>query len=131
MKPLVLLVMAPDRRTPLLKQLEACGIQVLAARDCSEARRILRAQPGVQVVLTDEALADGDWLSVLDAVSRSGVHAETIVCTRLGDPRLWIHVLVYGAYDLLVEPYNSAEVRRIIESAAADQSRLHSHAATG
>jgi DNA-binding NtrC family response regulator len=115
----VLLVMAFDRRLSLVERLESCGIEVLPVSDCAEARRILRTQPAVQVVLTDEKLQDGSWCKVIEEVWQNEVGAETIVCTRAGDPGLWIHVLAHGAYDLLVEPYERKEVWRIIQSAAA------------
>jgi len=115
-----LLVMTPDRRSALLERLKACGIEVLPVSDCEEARRILRERPPLQVVLTDEALPDGNWSSVLQEVWRNEVPAATIVCTRVGDPGLWLHVLARGVYDLLVAPYDNGEVRRIIEGAAAE-----------
>jgi len=111
--------MTPDRRSPLLERLESCGIEVLPASDCEEARQFLRERPAIQVVLTDERLPDGNWSSVLQEVWRNEIPAATIVCTRVGDPGLWLHVLARGVYDLLVAPYDSREVRRIIEGAAA------------
>ncbi len=115
-----LLVMSPERRSALLERLEACGIEVLPVSNCEEARRILRERPPLHVVLTDEALPDGTWSSVLQEVWGNEVPAATIVCTRVGDPGLWLHVLARGVYDLLVAPYDNREVRRIIEGAAAE-----------
>ncbi len=120
MKISVLLVMEYKRRERLMEQLESCGMDVLAVADCDGARRILRQQPLVHVVLTDERLRDGNWLSVLDEIRRNQLEAETIVCSRIGDPRLWVHILGYGAYDLLVEPWETGEVRRIIEGRASE-----------
>ncbi|HYM13313.1 MAG TPA: hypothetical protein VEU62_21420 [Bryobacterales bacterium] len=117
----VLLVMACERRLALVERLQSCGIAVLAVSDCEEARRILRTRPAVPVVLTDEKLPDGSWSKVMEEVWQNELEAETIVCTRAEDPGLWIHVLAQGAYDLLVEPYEGKEVRRIIEAAAAQR----------
>jgi len=116
----VMLVMAPERSLPLLAALESCGIDVLAVYDCREARRILEMQPSLQVVLTDTVLPDGDWQQVLTVVAQGSANiAEVVVCSRLGDYKLWMDVLEQGGYDVLVEPYDGEEIKRILEGAAA------------
>jgi two-component system chemotaxis response regulator CheY len=120
-----MLIMAQERRLPLLEALESCGIDVLLVCNCNEGRRMLEIQLQVQVVLTDAALPDGDWQGVLQIVAEAGVDIEVVVCSRLGDHKLWIDVLEQGAYDVLVEPFECEEVRRIVE-AAADKSSMRS-----
>jgi DNA-binding NtrC family response regulator len=122
-----MLVMAPERRLPLLDALESCGIDVLPACDCNEARRMLEAQPAVQVVVTDARLHDGDWRRVFEIVERGRRKIEVIVCSRVGDPKLWLDVLEEGGYDVLVEPFEHEEIQRIVEAAAA-KSYMHSPA---
>lgn len=114
-----MLVMTPGRRPPLLEALESCGIDVLPVHDCSEARWALETQPQVQVVLTDTSLPDGEWREVLEIVAQGRANVEVVVCSHMGDHRQWIDVMERGAYDLLVQPYQREEVRRIVESAAA------------
>ena len=113
-----MLVMAPERSLPLLDVLEFCGIEVLAVCDCREARRMLETGALVQVVVTDTALADGDWRRVLEIVVRRYINIDVVVCSRLGDHKLWLDVLEQGGYDVLVEPYRHDEIRRIVETAA-------------
>ena len=86
---------------------------------------MLEIQPQVQVVLTDAALPDGDWREVLQIVAQAGINIEVVVCSRLGDHKLSMDVLEHGAYDVLVEPYECEEVRRIVET-AADKSYMRS-----
>ena len=117
-----MLIMAQERRLPLLEALESCGIDVLLVCNCNEGRRMLEIQPQVQVVLTDAALPDGDWRGVLQIAAQAGINIEVVVCSRLGDHKLWIDVLEQGAYDVLVEPYQHEEIRRIVEGAAARSS---------
>jgi DNA-binding NtrC family response regulator len=114
-----MLVMAQERRITLLAILESCGIEVLPVCDCNEARRMLETQSPVQAVVTDSALRDGDWRRVLEIVLQERPNVEVIVCSRLGDYNLWIDVLEQGGYDVLVEPYQHEEVRRIVKVAAA------------
>ena len=99
--------------------LEECDIQVLPATDRAEARKILRAQPPVQVVLSAVQLPDGEWCNLLEDVVQSQVNAELVVCAWFADANLWCDTLQRGAYDLLVEPYYKREVQRIVEAAAA------------
>ena len=114
-----MLIMARERRLPLLEALESCGIDVLPVCNCNAARCVLETQLQMQVVLTDTALPDGDWRDALDIVGQARPNVQVIVCSRLADPSLWIDVLEWGAYDLLVQPYQCEEVRRILEAASA------------
>ena len=80
---------------------------------------MLEAQLAVQVVVTDARFHDGDWRRVLEIVERGRRKIEVVVCSRLGDPKLWLDVLEEGGYDVLVEPFEHEEVQRIVEAAAA------------
>ena len=113
-----MLVMARERRLPLLGALESGGIEVLAVCDCDAALQMLRTQP-VQVVVTDTTLPDGDWRRVLEIVEQGYRRIEVVVCSRVGDLKLWLDVLEQGGYDVLVQPYQREEIQRIVESAAA------------
>jgi len=120
-----LLVMDRERRLPLVDALESCGIEVLPVCDCNEARRTLETKPPVQVVITDSALPDGNWRRVLEIVAQECANIEVVVSLRLGDSTLWLDVLEQGGYDVLVEPYQHEEIRRIVEAAVA---RSHAEA---
>jgi DNA-binding NtrC family response regulator len=123
-----MLVMAPERRPNLVNALERCGIEVLSVCDCNEARRTLETQPLVQVVLTDIALRDGDWRRVLEIVEQGRRKIEVVVCSCLADPELWLDVLEQGGYDVLVQPYQSEEIERIVEGATASYVRSSARA---
>ena len=123
-----MLIMSRERRLSLLEVLESCGIDVLPVCDCNEARRMLETQPLVQVVLTDIALRDGEWRRVLEIVERGRRKIEVVVCSRIGDPELWLNVLEQGGYDVLVQPYQREEIERIIEGATASYVRSSARA---
>jgi len=114
-----MLVMAKERRSSLLEALDSCDIDVLPVCDCNEAQRMLEARPLVQVVVTDAALQDGDWRQVLATVAQGRENVEVIVCSRLADYNLWMDVLEQGGYDVFAEPFQRAELQRIVEAAAA------------
>jgi DNA-binding NtrC family response regulator len=116
---MALLVMPRIRRSELLEALEDCAADVLAICDCREARRVLNGGLPIQVVFTDTNLPDGAWADVLEAVTRSRLYAQTVVCGRLPNVALRKDVLERGAYDFLAEPYDKEEIRRLVECAAA------------
>lgn len=126
-KPLTLLVMPPERRTPLLRSLQSLDVEILAVSTCGEARGLLQTSPPVMVVVTRVSLPDGNWCDVLRYLVDSDIPASVVVSSPRADEHLWSEVLWRGGYDLLVEPYESDEVRRTIEGAlrAADRSALH------
>ncbi len=72
----------------------------------------------MQVIVTDRNLPDGNWRGVITDTVQSRSSAQVIVCSRLGDHHFWIDALEGGAYDVLVEPYETEEIRRILNSAA-------------
>jgi DNA-binding NtrC family response regulator len=74
-------------------------------------------------------VAGGAW-PVFEIVAQICPNIEVVVSSRLGDHKLWIDVLEQGAYDVLVEPYEREEVRRIVET-AADKSYMRSLAPAG
>ena len=113
-----LIVMPQERRSTLVNQLAGIDVNVLTASSCGEAADMLRVDPRVRVVLTDLSLPDGSWFDVLNRVGDINAGAEVVVCARLADERLWTQVLEAGGFDVLVEPYEKGEVKRIVDAAA-------------
>jgi DNA-binding NtrC family response regulator len=99
------------------------------AGSVQEARGHLH-QNEYQVVITETALADGQWLDVLHLVRGCPHDPQVILTSPHGDGRLWSEALNLGVYDLLAQPFCEPEVRRILSNACAHGSiRLHSMAA--
>jgi len=69
------------------------------------------------VVLTEANLEDGTWRDVL-SLTRSR-DAELIVTDAWADARFWAEAINLGAYDLLAQPFQAAEVRRVLSSATS------------
>ena len=114
----VLLVMSPERRSQVAEILESSQIQFRAAGSCQEARRLLAADATSDVVITQLSHADGNWCDLLKWLIDRRIDASIVVTCTQADERLWSEVLWRGAYDLLVEPYESWEVCRVVEGAA-------------
>ena len=113
-----LLVMPEHDREELVRQLEACGADVLVAADCKQARRVLQSRPALHVVVTDLSLEDGNWWMVRDEVVRANLSAGFVVCLRQADGGV-TDILEGGASHVLIAPYEREAVRRAVEAAAA------------
>jgi DNA-binding NtrC family response regulator len=83
-----------------------------------QARTKLR-QEDYEVVLTEAALPDGNWLDALRLARESPHEPEVIVTDPLADARFWAEALNLGAYDLLAQPFYDPEVRRILHNACS------------
>ncbi len=124
-----LVVMSPERRSPLIDHLVALDVHILTASSCGEAAERLHDEPAVRLVLTDLALPDGSWFDVLNRVGDLSATVAVVVCARVADERLWTQVLEAGGFDVLVEPYQDREVHRILAAAASGRASRHLAAA--
>lgn len=86
------------------------------AQSLQQARTQLQ-QDAYEVILTEAVLPDGAWLDALQLALESSSRPEVIVTDPLADERLWAEAINLGAYDLVVQPFDGAEVRRILGNA--------------
>jgi two-component system response regulator PilR (NtrC family) len=87
-------------------------------------------QEKYDAILTEASLPDGQWLDVLHLARSVRHELEVLVTCRLADARLWTEALSLGAYDLLTQPFDEAEVRRIVSNACT-RPAARAMAATG
>ena len=109
--------MQPERRATLLQALRVLDIETIAVSTCAEARSLFQISPGVELVLTEVSLHDGNWSDVLRHLVDNGIEASVVVSSQRPDEHLFSEVIWRGGYDVLVEPYEKAEVRQILEGA--------------
>ncbi len=83
------------------------------AKDCEETRRILeRLRTGV--IVCERDLPDGCWRDILNTVQLLPDPPNVVVASRHADEHLWAEVLNLGGYDVLVKPFDTSEVLRVI-----------------
>jgi DNA-binding NtrC family response regulator len=104
-----------DRLSQLLSPLPVVFDHV---PDLQQARTKLR-QGRYKVILTEAALPDGSWPDVLSLTRDVASRVEVIVTDAHADTRLWEEALQLGAFDLLVQPFDRMEVRRILSGACS------------
>ena len=91
---------------------------------CSEAKEaLLRMEP--KVVICEKNLPDGDWRDILRSVRYFKESPPVVVISECADESLWAEVLNLGGYDVMLKPFEAAEVRRIIPMALRHGQRAH------
>ena len=106
------------------------GWRLLQARSRRQAFHCLVNEP-VHVVIAESQLPDGDWKNVLLELDRLPSPPNLIVASHMADDRLWAEVLNMGGYDVLSQPFEAEELRRVVASAGRRYGCRAGAAATG
>ena len=85
--------------------------------DSLQCARAQLRQDHYDVILTEAALPDGNWLDALHLARECPKDIEVIVTDPHADARLWSQALNLGAYDLIAQPFYAPEVCRILHNA--------------
>jgi len=119
------LFVSPRREdaTTLSSMLGSLSVPIEYVADLAHARAMIR-DGKYPVILTEANLNDGTWLDVLDLARRVTPRSEVIVTDVRADARFWAEVLNMGAYDLIAQPFATAEVQRILSNACSRPSAL-------
>jgi DNA-binding NtrC family response regulator len=102
----------------LSQMLQSLPLALDHASTVQQMRTKLR-QSDYDVILTEAALPDGNWLDVLHVVRKHPAETEVIVTDPHADARFWSEALNLGAYDLVSQPFYEPEVRRILYNACS------------
>lgn len=103
-------------RISLRDRLLSLGYSVLEAESCSEARRIL-LKNGLDLVLLDLQLPDGDGLMMLDEITQMDELLEVIVITAHGSIERAVESMRRGAHDFLQKPFEFGDMEVRIKRA--------------
>lgn len=110
----VVLVSSAQERHAVLRQVaKALGWELTQCTTCRAGLERLK-QNHPPVVVCDEQLSDGDWKTVMEAVHKLEVRPNVVVVSASPGDSLWAETLNWGAYDLLISPYNAGEAYRLI-----------------
>ena len=119
------LFVSPRREdaTILSHMLRSVSTSLHHVDDLQHARAIMQGEP-YQVVLTEANLPDGNWRDVLELAQKTQPASDVIVTDASADARFWAEALNMGAYDLIAQPFATAEVQRILANACSRSSTL-------
>ncbi len=133
MTPRVLVVDDDDAvRFTVRSVLEDAGLDVVEARDGSEALAAVDAAAPVHVVVSDLRMPVMDGMALLAALQRRPEAPRMILVTAYGDERAAVAAMKAGAWDYFRKPFEIDELLAVVERACAavrlqgDNERLRS-----
>ena len=105
-----------ENREALMQVLEVWGLEPIYCSTIDEVRAILTSEVD-DVVFCDTAFAHDSFEELPRAISSGELIAPVIVCSRLYDPAVYLEVMYRGAFDFIVFPYRTDEVRWVLDTA--------------
>ena len=110
-------------RWSLVSRLSDEGHKVVEAETASEALR--RHREGVDLVLLDYKLPDGDGLSVLQSMKAADPDVPVILLTAVTNVETAVEAMKRGSYHYANKPFNLDEIALLVEK-ALETTRLKS-----
>ena len=77
--------------------------------------------------MTEANLEDGTWLDLLQLTRE--LRMKLVVTDPWADARFWAEVINLGGYDVLAQPFQETEVRRLIASATSRRPAVKAYTA--
>ena len=105
-----------ENREALTQVLEVWGLEPISCSTIDEVRAILTSEVD-DVVFCDTAFAHDSFEELPRAISSGELIAPVIVCSRLYDPAVYLDVMNRGAFDFIVYPYRTDDVKWVVGTA--------------
>lgn len=114
--PRLLLISGRPDSSPLVEAISRAGISFSTIASWNDAILSLQ-QEAPAVAILDLTLSGMEGLDVLRSAKADGIPTAIIAVSRVGSLRLAIEAMKLGAFDYLVEPFNSEQLLSIIQKA--------------
>jgi DNA-binding NtrC family response regulator len=93
------------------------GHEVVLAANGQEALRILSANPGIELVLSDLRMEPMDGLALLSQVKQHHADVFVIIMTAFAEWDTAVRAMRQGAYNFLRKPFDNQAVRSLVARA--------------
>ncbi len=128
----VLLSISPlDEDHVALRSMLPASVWHICSARCRRDAVVELNRSGISVILCEECLPDASWKDILFELDARRSSPPLVVTSRLADDLLWAEVLNLGGYDLLMKPFEAAEVVRVLDLAARQRQSAAERARSG
>ncbi len=100
------------------------SVETFSVKTCKEAQDLI-TQCKPRVIFTENALADGSWLSLLNTAEAADVPLSLIVVGSgaAPDAHAYVSVLDRGAFDYITPPFDHEPLSFLVKSADMETQR--------
>jgi DNA-binding NarL/FixJ family response regulator len=116
-----------DTRELLARALQRAGYACLPAPNAAEALNAARANPNIDLVVTDVVLGDDTLagLTLMTELRRQGLRAPVVIITAYADVEKLKIALNEGAAYFLEKPFRAPKLLEVIARMLADKPKLN------
>ena len=114
----VLLVVSPERRREIARQLAPLKARLVFAGPSGETEDPIREDDIFQVAILPATLSDATWWRLWGVLGLLNPRPAILVYAREATFQLWSVVLESGGYDVIVDPFSDRKIREAVLRAA-------------
>jgi DNA-binding NtrC family response regulator len=104
-----------SREATAVQEIEAHGLRTLWARNIRTAVDLLNSAREKTVVVTELALADGNWRDLVERVRCVGKPVPIVLLAHATTAELWWDALECGVEDILPAPLVASRLCRLLD----------------
>jgi DNA-binding NtrC family response regulator len=105
-----------ENRDALVRSLAVCGLEPILSSTLDEVQATL-ASEAIDLFFCDPAFAEDSFDDLPRDMSSGELRPPVIVCARVYDAGVYLQVIYEGAFDYMIYPYGTDEVRWILDTA--------------
>ena len=104
------------------------NFQVKTAEGAAQAAQVLQ-ENSFDLVISDRRLPDGDGLSILQEIRKSGSEIPVVILTAYGEVDSYLEAMNAGATEYLNKPVKSEELIAVVRSCLRPRASARGNAA--